>query len=86
MGTGTFMRPTDPKQFVERPDVPRRSKGSLPSLLIQTATNGKAVLVEELHGGYYAIMKSKGLRLRTSKRGAPKGKWFAWCEKIKEGT
>lgn len=67
--------------FVERPQIIRGS--GIRDRLIETAGNGKAILVSrDVPGSNTTHLRRRGYQVRMTKRGAPEGMVFAWCEKI----
>jgi hypothetical protein len=67
--------------FVERPaSHPANGGRTQMSRLLETATNGKAIVMKS-RGGYVTALKVKGWRVHTSIKGAPAGHVIAWVEK-----
>lgn len=66
--------------FVDRPMVAK----SATALLLETATNGKAIVIPMLSiGGLRtAILRKRGqnYKMRTTIKGAPEGCVYAWLE------
>lgn len=78
------MEPMD--GFVDRPTTFTYHDLSRVDKLVQTSSNGKAILVRATTagGGYRAAMWDRGYRLHLSRRGAPAGYVFAWVTKVVE--
>lgn len=70
---------SDANGFVERPKAPQMM-GPL-ARLVATAENGQAVVMRS-PSSYYTVIKARGLRLRSTRHGAPDGMVIVWCEKI----
>lgn len=70
--------------FVERPTAFTYRDDTRVEKLLQTAENGKAILMKATTagGGYRAALWDRGYKLHLSTRKAPPGLVYAWAEKV----
>jgi hypothetical protein len=75
----------DTTGFVSRPTQmrsgPTPRPGSRQQQLLETADNGKALLLK--HGSFSASwFRKKGYRLHQTRNGAPEGWRYVWAERV----